>query len=525
MQLQLVFGFGSGRLLRTFVLTWPVFSCFASKTIHVATVACSSNREYADSLRLLKSITMQVSGSSEYLYSFHVFSDDTEYFQDTFLSVQERFALNLSDAGIRIHYHHVHANSKTATHLNLFRRCATTRLAFPELLPDVDALIHLDSDVLVFEPLPNLWRLFSTFDAHQLFAAVPEAFDGGWYACCSQFPDYVHPHGINSGVALMNLTRMRQTAFSQHIFKMMDVRKNELRLGDDDEDALNIFFNATPHELYILPCRWNLRTDTMTRCERFWNQGGVLHGNRSSFHFQREFAQYANFVGMVHPKLSADTRDIAKATCKVDPIPTFKTRSELGYISETLKFKRGVELGVQRGIYSKIVLDAWSSCEKYVLVDLWEHQHNYDDVANKDNAEQESIMKTALLNVAPFKDKVEVCRNFTTVCALNYPDNYFDFIYVDARHDFKGVLQDLHAWWPKLSPGGIMAGHDYVVQDDGPSQSGQNWTVNFDGTVDTTGTVVKGAVDEFASHMNGQVSVSYRETGWNTWAIRRGEYV
>ena len=30
----------------------------------------------------------------------------------------------------------------------------------------------------------------------------------------------------------------------------------------------------------------------------------------------------------------------------------------------------------------------------------------------------------------------------------------------------------------------MFAGHDYVSNDDGPMQSGENWTVNYDGTID-----------------------------------------
>lgn len=75
--------------------------------------------------------------------------------------------------------------------------------------------------------------------------------------------------------------------------------------------------------------------------------------------------------------------------------------------------------------------------------------------------------------------------------------------------------------WPKLKVGGIMAGHDYVTNDDGPLGSGQDWSINYDGTKDETGTVVKGAVDKFANMVCRQVTVSYREKFWNTWAIRK----
>lgn len=34
---------------------------------------------------------------------------------------------------------------------------------------------------------------------------------------------------------------------------------------------------------------------------------------------------------------------------------------------------------------------------------------------------------------------------------LSSSDGYFDFIYLDARHDYGGVVEDLHAWWPKVN--------------------------------------------------------------------------
>lgn len=204
-------------------------------------------------------------------------------------------------------------------------------------------------------------------------------------------------------------------------------------------------------------------------------------------------------------------------------VPTFKTRDQLGSIIQNEGFSIGVELGVQNGLYSKAILSAWPNCSEYHLVDLWGHQENYDDVANVGQSQQEKIYKTALQNTDPWKEKIRTCRNFTTSCALKYEDGYFDFIYVDARHDFKGVWEDLIAYWPKLKAGGIMAGHDYVTNDEvgGPLASGQDWSKNYDGTIDETGTVVRGAVDIFSSSVCRQVTVAYKERGWWTWALRK----
>ncbi|KAI2495870.1 methyltransferase domain-containing protein [Fragilaria crotonensis] len=202
-------------------------------------------------------------------------------------------------------------------------------------------------------------------------------------------------------------------------------------------------------------------------------------------------------------------------------VPTFMSRNNLGSILEKENMTVGVELGVQRGYFSSSTLDQWPSCKEFHLVDLWAHQENYHDFANFDQAEQNNIYDEAIERTKPWKDKIHVCRNYTSVCVKNMPDGHFDYIYVDARHDFKGVYEDLRAWWPKLREGGIMAGHDYVTQDDGPEQGGQDWTTNYDGTKDETRTVVKGAVDKFAMEVGRQLTISYREDSFNTWAMRK----
>ena len=73
-------------------------------------------------------------------------------------------------------------------------------------------------------------------------------------------------------------------------------------------------------------------------------------------------------------------------------------------------------------------------------------------------------------------------------CAPCFADGSFDFIYVDARHDYRGVAVDIAEWWPKLRPGGIFAGHDYYTQADieRKQKQKQDWTVNFDGMAAST---------------------------------------
>ena len=203
------------------------------------------------------------------------------------------------------------------------------------------------------------------------------------------------------------------------------------------------------------------------------------------------------------------------------PVPVFQTRYDIGTILESEGLNSGVELGVQLGHYAAEILKRWPRCREYVLVDLWAKQENYFDGANVDNSIQNEILNTAMQSTSPWKDKIRVCRNYTTACAINYPDNHFDWVYVDARHDRQGVTEDLTTWWPKLRNGGLMCGHDFVTQFEGPQQQNDRWDINGDGSVDPTGGAVRGSVEDWARLQHRQIQIGYKESEWWTWCIRK----
>lgn len=233
----------------------------------------------------------------------------------------------------------------------------------------------------------------------------------------------------------------------------------------------------------------------------------------------------------------AHGRDRLYKTCP-SPIPVLQNRLDIPGVLEDEKMLRGVELGVLHGSYARDVLERWPSCIEYVLVDLWAPQENYADLANAEHDVQARRMNEALKNTEPWKEKVTVCRNYTTECAKRFPDNHFSFVYLDARHDRLGVLKDLTAWWEKVESDGLVCGcvcktrlpsstskthkrHDFVTQDEGPEQSGQDWTKNFDGTIDTSRRAVRGAVEDWAARHKRQLQITYKEDSWWSWCMRR----
>ena len=46
--------------------------------------------------------------------------------------------------------------------------------------------------------------------------------------------------------------------------------------------------------------------------------------------------------------------------------------------------------------------------------------------------------------------------------APGIPDESLDYVYIDGDHTIAGVIRDCVLWWPKLRPGGLFFGDDYV---------------------------------------------------------------
>lgn len=195
-------------------------------------------------------------------------------------------------------------------------------------------------------------------------------------------------------------------------------------------------------------------------------------------------------------------------------LPTYTNRLDLLHKLKALEPKIVCEVGVQCGDYAKSILEVIPSIEKIYLVDLWQHQENYYDFANvSDNTHQENMEKT-IANTKPWEKKIVLLKGYSTQMAKHILDNSLDWVYIDARHDYKGCYEDIEAFWPKIKAGGIMSGHDYMSADE---VHGQDWSVCYDGSKNTG--AVKGAVDDFAKLKSLQVLVSYKESEWHTWTL------
>lgn len=152
----------------------------------------------------------------------------------------------------------------------------------------------------------------------------------------------------------------------------------------------------------------------------------------------------------------------------------------------------GVEIGVEKGIFSKYLLSNWHG-KKLYLIDCWETQSNeyYFDICNVAPHLQEQNYLNAKKNVENFETKCKIIKNYSSQAALSFPDNYFDFIFLDANHSYDFVKYDLCQWYPKLKFNGLFCGTNFI--------NGNFWCGNFG---------VQSAVVEFANTINKNVIIS-----------------
>lgn len=191
------------------------------------------------------------------------------------------------------------------------------------------------------------------------------------------------------------------------------------------------------------------------------------------------------------------------------------------HLEKVPSFKTGIEVGVQRGILAKKSMQIWKSCKEYKLVDLWGKEEGYEEPGTDTAADKDANLRQARRRMKGWVERgiVEFFVMRSTDASKHLPDNHFDYIYLDARHDYCAVKEDIEHYWPKLRPGGILGGHDYIdaqyaIDKLGPKE---DWSKCEDGSIHPE--AVKGAVDEFRKQ-EGDLDVYTSDEDFPSWYVQ-----
>lgn len=107
----------------------------------------------------------------------------------------------------------------------------------------------------------------------------------------------------------------------------------------------------------------------------------------------------------------------------------------------------GIEIGVNKGEFAALLVQR---CREYHGVDWWTQTGQQ---ARKQATEARLQQYGPIVHLHD-ADAASVIPGF--------PDGYFDWAYIDADHYYSAVVRDIALALPKVKPGGIIAGHDFV---------------------------------------------------------------
>lgn len=134
-------------------------------------------------------------------------------------------------------------------------------------------------------------------------------------------------------------------------------------------------------------------------------------------------------------------------------------RTEFIKFINNLKPLNGIEIGVYNAENSEIILKRVGGI-KYWGVDPYLCYKDYeDDFANSNQEIQDKRYEMANQIFKSYNQTL--IRKTSEEASKDFEDNFFDFIYIDANHNYEYIKTDIELWWPKVKAGGILSGHDF----------------------------------------------------------------
>ena len=123
------------------------------------------------------------------------------------------------------------------------------------------------------------------------------------------------------------------------------------------------------------------------------------------------------------------------------------------------------EIGVFEGKFSKQILKI-TKPKMLHLIDLWSfdesiHPLNFNEDVKVDEVKMNQFYSKVLKNFGN-KNNVKIMRGHSFEILSKFPDEFFDWVYVDGDHMYNGVKKDLELSIKKVKKGGFIAGDDYI---------------------------------------------------------------
>lgn len=114
-----------------------------------------------------------------------------------------------------------------------------------------------------------------------------------------------------------------------------------------------------------------------------------------------------------------------------------------------------VEVGVAAGANAKRIFESLN-VQKIFLIDSWKPEYN---------PECYDWLIRACKEFEGYTGKTVMIRHDAIASAELFQNRTIDYLYLDDNHAPSHVYREIVAYFPKVRPGGIIAGHDWADND------------------------------------------------------------
>ena len=161
---------------------------------------------------------------------------------------------------------------------------------------------------------------------------------------------------------------------------------------------------------------------------------------------------------------------VAEANARMRRKSPRRHRNRQKLLDRMPKGGRCAEIGVWAGGFTVEILQITKPSE-LVLIDPWglladEAETEWVHSKNSDGGFMDEMHDNV---VAAFADEaaVKVRKGFSADVLADYPDDYFDWVYIDGNHLYDYVRQDVELCYRKVRAGGVIAGDDFLWKREG----------------------------------------------------------
>jgi len=121
-----------------------------------------------------------------------------------------------------------------------------------------------------------------------------------------------------------------------------------------------------------------------------------------------------------------------------------------------------LEIGVFKGRSTAVMapLCIANGCDYHIVDNFWGTEENDPATVVQRSEKVLAAFRRSMKSLGLWED-ITVHKSDSYAATAAFLDASLGMCFIDADHTFDGCVRDIESWWPKVRPGGILAGHDY----------------------------------------------------------------